>query len=61
MKINGKKTYIAGGALILMGLAGGVLHFVAPEHGQAMGIQESIQLIAAGLGFVGVKHAISKK
>lgn len=59
--MNGKKTYIAGIALIITGVAGFVLGFVQPESAHAMGFDAAFALVMNGLGFVGVRHAIDKK
>ena len=55
--INGKKTYIAGIGLILTGL--GVVAKSVADNDYSK-IEEGIALIATGLGFIGVKHAVIK-
>lgn len=58
--LNGKKTYIAGVALMLVAVAGFVLNFVQPEAAQAMPFDAAFALFLNGLGFFGVRHAIAK-
>lgn len=61
---EGKKTYIAGGGLILFGLVGFALTTFAPDVATASGVHVDLQALATyilnGLAAVGLRFALPK-
>lgn len=51
---NGWTTYASGLAMILIGVAGVVLHFVDPENQNALDPSAGVTLIVGGLGVLGL-------
>ena len=51
---NGWTTYASGIAMILIGVAGMVLHFVDPENQNAMDPSAAVTLVVGGLGLLGL-------
>ena len=62
--LEGKKTYIAGGGLILFGIIGFALTTFAPDVAAAGGVnvdmQGLIQFVLNGLAAVGLRIALPK-
>jgi len=65
--MDGYKTYIAGIALIVLGIAGGALGFAMPGSEHAMDpntavdvIIKGLEVIGIGFGLIGLRHAVTK-
>lgn len=52
MKIDGKKTYLVGGAMIAYGLIGLAFGWIDQES--------AVQLIGNGAGLMGLRHGLAK-
>ena len=59
LPLNGSKSYLAGGAMIVIGIGGLILKVMGYEE-YGLSIEEGRNLILAGLTVIGIAHKIDK-
>lgn len=58
--IDGWKTYLAGAMAIMAGIVGLYYHFKQPDSPLALQPEIAFQMIAGGLGIIGLGHKLDK-